>query len=211
MRNVGQNPWNWSSVKRYSPSFRRSGESLLARVGNPDFARPSDESAAKVSLGPGTSIRQRQKDDLSRYSIPALLHYEDRNSMAHSIEARVPMLDYQLASFAVNCRTSLKLRNGWTKWILRKAMRGILPEAVRLRKTKLGFSTPQQKWLREDARGTIRSLIHNRVLKLERILSPRKVSATLGAFLDRNPGSLTELEAYRVLNLELWARVFSVS
>jgi asparagine synthase (glutamine-hydrolysing) len=69
-----------------------------------------------VSIGPGASLRQRQKDDLSYYSVPALLHFEDRNSMAHSIEARVPMLDYELASFAVNCRPSLKLRNGWTKW-----------------------------------------------------------------------------------------------
>jgi asparagine synthase (glutamine-hydrolysing) len=210
MRNIGQNPWNWSSIKRYNPSFHRSKKSLFTRVGNPAFARPNDESA-KVTLGPGTSVRQRQKDDLSRYSIPALLHYEDRNSMAHSIEARVPMLDYQLASFAVNCRPSLKLRSGWTKWILRQAMRGVLPEPVRLRKTKLGFSTPQQKWLREDDRGMIRSLIHNPVWKIGRLLSPQKVSVAFGAFLDRIPGSLTEIEAYRVLNLELWARVFNVS
>jgi asparagine synthase (glutamine-hydrolysing) len=123
----------------------------------------------------------------------------------------VPMLDYQLASFAVNCRPSLKLRSGWTKWILRQAMRGVLPEPVRLRKTKLGFSTPQQKWLREDDRGMIRSLIHNPVWKIGRLLSPQKVSVAFGAFLDRIPGSLTEIEAYRVLNLELWARVFNVS
>jgi len=209
VRNLGQNPWNWSSAKRYTP-FNGSKQPLLARVGNPGLAC-ADHKSAQVSLGPGANLRQRQKDDLSYYSIPALLHYEDRNSMAHSIEARVPMLDYELATFAVNCRPSLKLHGGWTKWILREGMTNILPEAVRLRKSKLGFSTPQREWLRKDARGTIRSLIQAPALKIERILSHKKVSAALAAFLNQLPGSLTEIEAYRVLNLELWARVFSVS
>jgi len=210
MRNIRRNPWNWGSVKRYSPWRTRPQESMLNRVGSPGLV-PANDASVGVTLGPGASVRQRQKDDLSRYSIPALLHYEDRNSMAHSVEARVPMLDYELASFAVNCRSSLKLRRGWTKWMLRKAMSGILPEAVRLRKTKLGFSTPGHRWLREDARGVIRSLIQSPVLKLERILSAQKVSAALATFIDGNPGGLTENEAYRVLNLELWARVFEVS
>lgn len=210
IRNVGQNPWSWSSAKRYVPAFRGSQQSLLVRVGNPELSGANHESA-EVSLGPGASLRQRQKDDLAYFSIPALLHYEDRNSMAHSIEARVPMLDYELATFAVNCQPALKLHGGWTKWILRKAMSGVLPEAVRLRKSKLGFSTPQEEWLQKDARGIIRSLIQASALKLDRILSHKKVGTAMTAFLDRKPGSLTEMEAYRVLNLELWARVFSVS
>ena len=210
IRNVGQNPWNWSSARRYIPSFHGSKQPLFARVGNPELVCANHKSA-QVRLGPGASLRQRQKDDLSCFSIPALLHYEDRNSMAHSVEARVPMLDYELATFTVNCRPSLKLHGGWTKWILREGMRSVLPEAVRLRKSKLGFSTPQKEWLRKDACGTIRSLIQAPALKIDRILSHKKVSAALGAFLDRTPGSLTEIEAYRVLNLELWARVFAVS
>jgi asparagine synthase (glutamine-hydrolysing) len=210
IRNVGQNPWKWSSAKRYIPSFRGAKESLLSRVGNPELALANHESA-QVSLGPGASLQQRQKDDLSCYSVPALLHYEDRNSMAHSIEARVPMLDYELATFAVNCRSSLKLRGGWTKWILRKAMRGILPEAVRLRKSKLGFSTPQRAWLRQDARGKIRSMMQEPGLKMSRILSTRRVHDELGNFLADKPGGLTDIEAFRVLNLELWAHAFAVS
>jgi len=123
----------------------------------------------------------------------------------------VPMLDYQLASFAVNCRPSLKLRSGWTKWILRQAMRGVLPEAVRLRKTKLGFSTPQREWLRQDTQGTIRSMILESGLKMNRILSTKKVHDELGAFLTNQSGCLTDIEAFRVLNLELWAHAFAVS
>jgi asparagine synthase (glutamine-hydrolysing) len=209
IRNVGQNPWSWSSAKRYFPSFAETNQSLLARVGNSGLDGATHK-PAEVSLGPAASIRQRQKDDLSHYSIPALLHYEDRNSMAHSIEARVPMLDYELATFAVNCRPSLKLRDGWTKWILREAMSGVLPEAVRLRKSKMGFATPQLAWLRKDSRGTIRSLIHESDLRMNSLLSAKKVRPELENFLSAKPGCVTNAEAFRLLNLELWARVFDV-
>lgn len=209
MRNVGENPWNWTSVKRYVPAFR-SKKALFARVGNPELFSEKQRSA-EVSLGPGVGIGQRQKDDLMHYSIPALLHYEDRNSMAHSIEARVPMLDYELAQFAVNCPPSFKLRDGWTKWILRRALNGTLPEAVRLRKSKLGFSTPQRRWLQEDVRGMIRSLMHESKLKIERILSFDKVRQEVGLYLSGTAGSLDESQTFRILNLEFWARAFDVS
>ena len=127
--------------------------------------------------------------------------------MAHSIEARVPMLDYELATFAVNCRPSLKLQGGWTKWMLRQAMNCVLPEAVRLRKSKLGFSTPQQEWPSKGRSRNDSSMIHEPDLKMSRILSAKKVHDELDAFLSDKSGCLTEVEAFRVLNLELWGRV----
>jgi hypothetical protein len=75
----------------------------------------------------------------------------------------------------------------------------------------LGFATPQRAWLRQDARGTIRSMMHEPGLKMSRVLSTRKVQDELGAFLADKPGSLTDIEAFRVLNLELWAQAFAVS
>lgn len=210
LRNVSQNPWRWSSVRRYVPSLDGAKHSLIAQVGSGELVE-ANAAYEKVSLGPGDGIRQRQKDDLTFYSIPALLHYEDRNSMAHSIETRVPMLDYELAQFAVNCPAKVKLRNGWTKWMLRQSQIGTLPEAIRLRKTKLGFSTPQQQWLRQDVRGVIRSVVHESKLRLERILSLSKVREQFEAFLGDKPSCLDESRAFRVLNLELWARVFEVN
>lgn len=209
VRNATQSNFSWNSAKRYVSFPHRANRSVLARVGNPDFVHVAAESEP-ISIGPGVDIPNRQKDDLIRYSVPALLHYEDRNSMAHSVEARVPMLDYNLASFAVNCRPSLKLRDGWTKWILRDALKGVLPDFVRLRKTKLGFATPQKLWLRQDLRGTIRSLIAESTLKTSRILSGKEVRRELSDYLAAKPGCLSDNEAFRVLNLELWARVFDV-
>jgi asparagine synthase (glutamine-hydrolysing) len=121
------------------------------------------------------------------------------------------MLDHELAEFAVNCPPALKLRKGWTKWILREALRGILPDSVRLRKTKLGFETPQREWLSRDARGTIHSMLQQSELAAGRILSTANVRNEFQNFFACKPGALTDIEMFRVLNLELWCRVFSVS
>lgn len=83
-------------------------------------------------------------------SLPMLLHAEDRDSMAHSIEARVPFLDYRLVEFVLGLPDEFKLSEGLTKRVLREAMRGVLPEAVRNRVDKMGFVTPEEVWMREE-------------------------------------------------------------
>ena len=82
-------------------------------------------------------------------SLPNLLRYEDRNSMAFSIEARLPFLDYRLAEYVFAHAGHWRLREGWTKWLHRAAMKGKLPEEIVWRRDKVGFETPEQKWLRE--------------------------------------------------------------
>ncbi|HTW22676.1 MAG TPA: asparagine synthase (glutamine-hydrolyzing) [Candidatus Baltobacteraceae bacterium] len=205
----GIRSWSSSHAKRYLRP-RKGASLVIARTCTPEFA---DRTAglARPQIGPGSSLAQRQKDDLMRYSLPALLHYEDRSSMAHSVESRVPMLDHELATFAVNCPPRWKLRNGSTKRILREAMKGTLSEQVRLRKTKLGFETPQRAWLREDACGTIRSVLQQRDFRMNRILSIARARDEFDAFFKGKPGSLTDIELFRVLNLELWSEVFAVS
>jgi asparagine synthase (glutamine-hydrolysing) len=75
--------------------------------------------------------------------LPALLRYEDRNSMAHSIEARVPFLDHRLVEFLFTLPERYKIDGARTKYVLREAMAGVLPESIRRRKDKLGFkATP---------------------------------------------------------------------
>jgi asparagine synthase (glutamine-hydrolysing) len=84
-------------------------------------------------------------DYLTRRRLPALLHWEDRNSMAFSREARVPFLDYRLVEFAFALSDECKLHDGWDKALLRKS--GILPEPIARRKDKMGFVTPQEGWM----------------------------------------------------------------
>jgi len=82
-------------------------------------------------------------------SLPSLLQYEDRNSMAFSIESRVPFLDHKLVEFAFRLKNEEKVKDTDTKYILRKGLSGILPKAIEERKDKKGFVTPgENKWLR---------------------------------------------------------------
>jgi len=82
------------------------------------------------------------KDQIERTNLPGLLHFEDRNSMAHSVESRVPFLDYKLLEFTVSIPTEQKINGALTKIILREAMKDYLPEEVYNRFDKIGFSTP---------------------------------------------------------------------
>jgi asparagine synthetase B (glutamine-hydrolysing) len=79
---------------------------------------------------------------LSTYSLPHLLKYEDRNSMAHSIEARVPFTDFRLVDYVFSIPAAYKIHRGWTKWLLRLAVKDLLPSEIVWRRDKLGFAAP---------------------------------------------------------------------
>ena len=80
----------------------------------------------------------------------ALLHCEDRMTMAHSIESRLPFLDYRLVDMLGHMPVSYKIRNGMTKAVMRDALKGILPDKVRVRLSKFGFVTPEAQWINSN-------------------------------------------------------------
>lgn len=82
------------------------------------------------------------KDQIENTNLPSLLHFEDRNSMAHSVESRVPFLDYNMIEFAVNIPTGQKIHGTLTKLNLRESMKSYLPVEIYNRRDKVGFSTP---------------------------------------------------------------------
>jgi asparagine synthase (glutamine-hydrolysing) len=83
-----------------------------------------------------------QKTEITSTVLPSLLRFEDRNSMASSIETRLPFLDYRLVEFGVGLKTSLKVRDGWSKYILRKTAAQVLPASIAWRPSKIGFAAP---------------------------------------------------------------------
>ncbi len=88
--------------------------------------------------------------DINVYLPGDLLTKVDRMSMANSLEVRAPLLDYRIIEFSARVPASLKLHNGTSKYILKKAMENVLPDAVKNRKTKRGFSIPVEAWFRGD-------------------------------------------------------------
>ncbi|MDW8403891.1 asparagine synthase (glutamine-hydrolyzing) [Chloroflexus sp.] len=94
------------------------------------------------------SLDRHLRDAIAEVSLPHLLRYEDRNSMAFSIESRVPFLDHRLVEFVFRQAPHLRIWQGWTKWVHRQAMTGIVPAAIAWRSDKVGFETPEVDWQR---------------------------------------------------------------
>jgi asparagine synthase (glutamine-hydrolysing) len=105
------------------------------------------------------NLQERLYEDLTKYSLPNLLRYEDRNSMAFSIESRTPFLDWRLVKLLMEIPVIYKIHNGRTKWLLRKAMNGRVPDKILQRRDKKGFPTPERKWLqlmKDEITGSIK-------------------------------------------------------
>jgi asparagine synthase (glutamine-hydrolysing) len=95
-------------------------------------------------------LRSSLRASVEQTSLPPLLRYEDRNSMAHSVESRVPFLTPELVTFCLSLPEQyLVSRDGTSKAVFRKAMRGIVPDEILARRDKIGFETPEAAWMRE--------------------------------------------------------------
>ena len=108
-----------------------------------------------------------------------LLRYADRNSMAHGVEVRLPFLNHELVEFLFSLPSYFKIREGWTKWLLRVSMENVLPKEIVWRKDKTGYEPPQQQWmqhpqLQEYIHEARRSLVRADILQAS---APHKNSA----------------------------------
>jgi asparagine synthase (glutamine-hydrolysing) len=106
----------------------------------------------RIKSDPREPVRSLGHAQLTSLNLPMLLHWEDRNSMAHSIEARLPFLDYRLVEFCLGLPEEFKIDGGWTKRVMREGLRDRLPERVRIRRDKLGFVTAEEEWMRGPGR-----------------------------------------------------------
>lgn len=139
-------------------------------------------------------------------SLPGLLKYEDRDSMAFSIEARVPFLDYRLVEFIFSLPNDQLLRGGTTKFILRQAMRGVLPEKIRMRQDKMGFVTPEDLWFRGEIKNYIKKILSSISFGNRKYFNQARILEEFDRHL-RGERNLSIL-IWRWVNLELWMRRF---
>lgn len=111
------------------------------------------------------SLNAVQIRSVERAPLPLYLRIEDRNSMAHSVETRLPFLDYRLVSLVFNMAADWKLRGPWNKFVLREAMRQRIPESVRTRVDKMGFPVPDQKWFANDLYEPMQDLLASQAVR----------------------------------------------
>ncbi len=110
---------------------------MIINTNNTEFIRPQAT----------RNLNKRLFEDVTSLTTPSLLRYEDKNSMANSLESRVPFFDHVVVEYIFNLPIDQKLKNGWTRHIYREAMKGLIPEKNRLRRSKIGFTNPEWEWI----------------------------------------------------------------
>ncbi|MCQ1539373.1 asparagine synthase (glutamine-hydrolyzing) [Methanocalculus taiwanensis] len=142
--------------------------------------------------------------DLTRANLPYMLHWEDRTSMAFSIESRVPFLDYRVVEYLASLPEDQKIREGITKYILRKATKKLLPEAIRCRMDKRGFSTPEEVWMKEGMQPEILKIFASPSFRSRPYWNADEVHASYRDFIEGRSSYSGEL--WRIICTELWLR-----
>ena len=154
--------------------------------------------------GRSTTLDRLLYTDLKTYLVELLMK-QDQMSMAASIESRVPFLDHHLVEFAAALPARLKLRGFKTKWILREAVRGILPPEI-LNRPKMGFPVPFGHWMREGWQAAARDVLLDRRTRERGIIEPAAVERLLTAHAAGQQDGADAI--WSLLNLELWYRTF---
>jgi len=200
----------WLPAGLVAPLRRRFGQGK-DRVLSPALRGRARARAAAIPRPPtafASGLANHLAFDTLRRMLPSLLRYEDRNSMAFSIETRLPFLDYRLVEFAFSLPDEDRLDGATSKAILRASLADRIPEAVLRRRDKMGFETPADVWLRGRFAGELR----RRLLRpgpLHEWLSRDTLEDELGGYLagERAIGP----QVWRWLSLEAWLSRYVVA
>ena len=144
---------------------------------------------------------------LTATGLPMLLHWEDRNSMAHSVESRLPFLDFRLVELVMGLPAEFKLAGAITKRVLRTAMQGILPEKVRNRMDKMGFVTPEEIWMREEAPDLFRAELRRAIEASQGVMTAKAADRLEAVIAGREPFSFL---IWRMISFGRWMERFAV-
>ncbi|MBL4655664.1 MAG: asparagine synthase (glutamine-hydrolyzing) [Bacteroidia bacterium] len=161
----------------------------------PDYLSMISKNIIKTNAKKFTDIFELQRYEITETRLQHLLRYEDKNSMANSIETRLPFLDYKLVEFLLSINQSHKIHKGWTKYILRKATAEHLPKEISWRKTKIGFEAPLKKWL-----------TNNQI-----ILDQIQKSDIISKIASKNITEMKDLKSFwRIYNVAKWEELYEV-
>lgn len=144
-----------------------------------------------------------QYNDVYKISLPALLRFTDRNSMAFSVESRLPFLDYKFAEYCAKLPISQKLTNGYSKAIMRRALK--MPDKIRKRKDKIGFATPEDLWIKRE-NSKIRKIVENEQFRARRFVDQKRILDNWDEIINNNVIPYF----FRIVCLERWMQIFKV-
>ena len=209
----------------YASGLRFRAE-LLFRAFTPDAIKKLRRKKQVASVGPYSAEQVRNPEiasfrdcfDFKRprrfihanlyRTLMALLHYGDRNSMAFSIESRLPFLDYRLVETLFAMPLSHKIRYGLTKRVMREAMRGVMPDLITDRQSKLGFSTPEEEWMRTNP-ALFRDLLEHSANRLSPLVDPDRTLVWYDEIVRTDRFRECHV-IWRIISAARWADIFQV-
>ncbi len=160
------------------------------------FIKVKDDRKRLNYLYKFVDFKSFQKRDLMKRHLPQLLKYEDKNSMRHSVETRLPFVDYEFISSAVSINDKFKFKNGYLKYILRKMVENILPSSITWRKNKFGFEAPEDMWIEKHK---------------DMMIAKIKKSDILNALVEKNDNMYENNSIlWKMYNISVWEKVYNV-
>ena len=142
------------------------------------------------------NIFDLQHQEIYATKMPHLLKYEDKNSMRNSIETRLPFIDYHVLERALSLNSNMKIKEGWTKYILRRVVDDILPKNIVWRKNKFGFEAPTKSWLDSIEDDMKRAILDSEIIK--------KITTKI----DIN--RIDDTTKWKLFNIAKWEQIYSV-
>lgn len=198
------------SVARYAvPSgllheWRGSSNGRAGWLADPNRRRPSVE---PVRFASG-HLDHWCLEAMFHHFLPFYLRTDDHNAMAHGVEGRQPFLDYRLVQFVLSLPGDYRIQNGISKWILREAMSGIVPEPIRVYPGKRPFPTPDGKWMHGSQRAAVEALLTSRSFASRGIFDPAGAREVFRRFCDGD--MRLRPVVWRLVNYEQWLRCFNI-
>ncbi|CAN5676941.1 asparagine synthase (glutamine-hydrolyzing) [soil metagenome] len=180
---------NWPVRKKYAAyKLRGIRPHFFDSIDEPFFKRMADAYKNPLEL---------QKLEIMSTQIPALLRYEDRNSMHYSIETRLPFLDWELVEFNLSLPIDFKIQNGWSKYPIRKSMDKRLPDDITWRKNKFGFNSPDKDWL--NASDEFKIWIRESAILNKLFVNPLAIAHMKNGML------------WKMINIACWEKIYNVT
>lgn len=141
-----------------------------------------------------------QKYEIEHTNLPMLLRYEDKNSMRHSVETRLPFIDYKTLEIALSMNAHYKIAHGWTKYILRVIVSRFLPQKITWRKNKLGFNAPDTIWMAYITFSLKKEVLNSDILM--HLCDKEQLLAKID--------TLDHALKWRLYNIAVWERLYNV-
>jgi asparagine synthase (glutamine-hydrolysing) len=193
--------WSFANARRYLPPSVQEKVKGIHQFAWPDFSR---NAASALDIGHGKSLNHRLWKDLSELSLPCLLHWEDRNSMAAGAEARLPFLDHRLVEAVLNTSVDTKLKAGFTKFSLRKAMSSQLPSEICWQTIKRGFETPARRWFNRELAQPLEEILAKQDSPLAEFFDLKAIMRRFRLGRNAVGSGLTEYDWFKLATTRVW-------